>query len=221
MDYFQTQTYRQDTDSLVSLGVLNRKYIPWSSSAMRPAAVRKIINDIIINERKNVIEFGSGISTIYIASILKELGGGSFYSVEHDESWINIVLSILKKEGLENYVNIIHAPLESSRFSINNLKWYSENCLMKILECPESIDCVIIDGPMAYTKELSLSRYPALPFLVENNMLSQNCIVILDDGQRWGEKRVIKRWEKTYDFSFKQMPMLNIAFSVRGKYFHS
>lgn len=208
-----------DLKAAIRLQPLVNNYLPWSTSAMRPSAVGRVINEIIINKRVQVIEFGSGLSTLYIASILRQIGSNSgFITVEHDLEWIKILQSIIDKENLFDFVSILHAPLELSRYSIGGLPWYSESMIFNSLK-NSSFDMAVIDGPLAYTKDLELSRYPALPFLVDNNFLSENHLFILDDGHRAGEKKIIEIWEGKYGYHFKQNLSQGIAISSVGKSF--
>lgn len=114
-----------DTASLLKLQVLLTQYLPWSTSAMKPSAIVKLINEVVINERKSVIEFGSGVSTVYIAAILKQKKEGVLYSVEHDKNWIEVVRKIIDSEGLSEFVEFVYAPLQRSKYSINELNWYA------------------------------------------------------------------------------------------------
>ena len=189
-----------DVLALQKLTGIIDNYIPWTGSAIRPGAILKILNDIIINKRKNIIEFGGGISTLYIAYMLKK-NGGHLYTVEHDENWIAIVRDMLKKENIDDAVTFIHAPMKKSTYSLNDLDWYSESSL-DILSDNDKFDLVLIDGPLAYTKKLMLSRYPAVPFLMKKNKIAENATIILDDIHRNGEKTIVKKWEREFGFKF-------------------
>lgn len=205
-----------DLEALVNLKVLTNNYMPWSSSAMRPGAVQKIINEIVINKKSSVIEFGSGVSTIYIASILKSKSlSGSFCTVEHDIQWVALMREMLDAEGLCDYCEVVHAPLEDSNHSFSDLEWYSEKVLSNAL-AGKCFDLVIVDGPMAYKKPLRMSRYPALPFLGHEKLISDRCLFVLDDAGRPGEKMVMKEWESEFGVKFKQFPDLGVAIAATG-----
>ena len=114
-----------DTIAIQKLVTLSDGYIPWTASSIRPSAIVKILNDITINERKNIIEFGSGVSTVFIAKTIRN-SGGHLYTVDHDGSWIKVVKKMLKKENLGDVVSFIHAPMNASIFSLNKSDWYDE-----------------------------------------------------------------------------------------------
>lgn len=189
-----------DTIAIQKLVTLSDGYIPWTASSIRPSAIVKILNDITINERKNIIEFGSGVSTVFIAKTIRN-SGGHLYTVDHDGSWIKVVKKMLKKENLGDVVSFIHAPMNASIFSLNKSDWYDEKKLRALSEY-DPFDLIIVYGPLAYTKELRLSRYPALPFLMSIQKVHKNATVILDDIDRRGEQEIISLWEKGFGFRF-------------------
>jgi predicted O-methyltransferase YrrM len=208
--------YQVDLKALLCLQGLVTRYIPWSSSAMQPAAVARLVNEVIINRRRSAIEFGSGVSTIYLAAIFKQEGSGIVYSIDHDAEWIDIMQDLIDSEGLGEFVKLIHAPLESTEFGVGGLKWYSVKILKATL-MRKKFDLAIVDGPLACTQELEMTRYPALPFLLSDNLLAEKHIIVLDDAQRPGEKRIIRRWSQEYRYYFAQKPNLGIAVSIIGR----
>ncbi len=70
--------------------------------------------------------------------------------------------------------------------------WYDLPDLDKL---PGKIDMLVVDGPP--WKLQHLARYPALPVLFK--YLSDNAVIILDDGNRPDEKEIVKLWKKEYD----------------------
>lgn len=165
-------------------------YLPQTLYSIRPFNLWLMINDIVINQRRNVLEFGMGISTILIARLINrnELDC-TLTSVEHNPEWIAIVQGILQKENLLSKVQIIHAPLIQINHSLNQLAWYDTNVLQAKLT--GTCDMVIVDGPPSSEK---LNRYPAYPFMADK--LSASFSFYLDDAGRSGEKEVIARWEQ-------------------------
>jgi predicted O-methyltransferase YrrM len=57
--------------------------MPWPGSAIAPSALRTILNEIEINSRNIIVEFGCGISTLYIAKVLKNTEG-HITTIEND-----------------------------------------------------------------------------------------------------------------------------------------
>jgi hypothetical protein len=188
-----------DVSSLVQLRPLLKNYIPFSSMAMSPAEIAKICNDVCINNRKKIVEFGSGASTVFIAKIMPK--DSLLYSVDHDEKWLAIVSGWLENEGLRDRVVMIHAPLEQMQVGTHHGKWYKRSVLEASLPA-DSIDCLIVDGPPAGASgHEAMVRYPAVPVL--KSSLAPNCTIYLDDAVRKGEKRIAEIWGQELGITFR------------------
>jgi len=195
---YEVPQIAHDQIALQQLSRLPGAYLPWSSAAMRPGGVVAILNDILIGCRRTIVECGSGISTVFIARLLREREG-HVYSIEHDPQWADIVESWLEAEDLTDRVTIVRAPLESAERW--ETEWYAADLLDPITAGPP-IDMLIVDGPVAQGSRLGLARYPALPFF--RGVLAPGASVILDDIGRAGEQQVMGRWEGEFAISFER-----------------
>lgn len=157
-------------------------------------------NEIILNSRKNIIEFGSGLSTLCMALLIKKLSLKSkVISVEGDLGWYKKITQQVKTLGLDHISDIIYAPLTPYQSSLGTQNWYCTRTLKDNL-MNKLFDLVVIDGPPAYHREISLSRHPAFPFIFD--YLNENCTVMLDDMDRDGEKNVVASWHKQFGINF-------------------
>jgi hypothetical protein len=188
-----------DEAARYALAALPGPYLPWSSSALRPAGLATVCNDIVLNVRRRVVEFGSGISTVILARLLHQRppqDGFALAAVEHDAAWAEWVTDQLDREGIGSGVSVIHAPLVPHPRAEPGLFWYDEAALTEGLPAALSgdrIDLLLIDGPPAYASGMGLARYPALPVLLDR--LAPGATVALDDAERAGEQEVLRRWE--------------------------
>ena len=73
-------------------------YLPWSEWALRPAALAAVCNEIVIADRREVVELGSGVSTVVLGRLLGQRGG-RLSSVEHDPAWAGVVRGLLERTG--------------------------------------------------------------------------------------------------------------------------
>ena len=176
-----------DAQALQELAPLGVAVLPWTAFSMRPAVISAIVSDIIINERRDIFECGSGNSTVFVARLLAQLGEGRIVSFEHDEKWAALTGRLLAQEGLDGLATVVHAPLIDG--------WYG----VPALEA-ERIDLLVVDGPPARVEESGQDRYPALPFFFDS--LAPAAAVFLDDAQRPGEQAVLARWESDYGLRF-------------------
>jgi hypothetical protein len=192
----------EDNLSLQCLGNLLYKepIIPITEKTLRPFVLHFLVNEIIINNRRSIIEFGSGISTIIICRLFRynKIKPQFFISVEHNFEWFKFIKEQLELESLSSYVDLIYAPLEKFKVGQNEYTWYKRN---DITINNLFFDLVLVDGPPANKEEILESRYPALPFV--NRNLLESCAIFLDDANRGGEKKVLLRWQKEFNLKFK------------------
>lgn len=183
-------------------------YLPWSEGALRPAALVKIANEIVLGNRRSVVELGSGLSTIVIARLLRDYGG-VLTSVEHEPSWAQFVGSQIEREGLGDHARVLETTLKPHPKAADSAPWYDEASLWSL---PNTIEMLIVDGPPGYGEGMQRSRYPALGFF--QSRLAPGALVIIDDAGRPGEQEIIERWEAESDLEFGVMEAEGIAIAA-------
>ena len=195
-----------DDGAWFALGALSGPYLPWGSGAMRPAGLVVVCNDIVLNDRRCIVEVGSGVSTVLLARLLTQrgaVGGGRLAVVEHDARWGRWVVGQLEREGVGAGVVVIDAPLLPHPVADEGLVWYDEAAVGAGLDAALGgglIDLLVVDGPPAFAAGHGMSRYPALPVLRER--LASGATVVLDDVERPGEQEVLLRWEREFGLVF-------------------
>ncbi|APS38798.1 Methyltransferase domain-containing protein [Salegentibacter agarivorans] len=171
-------------------------FIPFSGWAISPSTILHVLNDISINKRKCIIEFGSGASTFYIAKLLKVLKSDAvFYSVESDEKWANELKRQLQIHSVSDYVKVIYAPLAKvpDNYSLEEQEtWYDIQILEKTFTGEEKFDLILVDGP--FGGSTPYARYSAIPFL--RKLTLDQASIFLDDVQRTDEAFILKEWEQ-------------------------
>ena len=180
-----------DVQALALLKPLEGGYLPWTRSAMRPSAVCCILNDIVINRRRTVVEFGAGISTLFMARILAQCGG-SLVSFEQDANWCRTVQQMLRDAQLGAAFEVVHAPLKPCAHALHGAPWYDAEVVDSMLE-GRSIDLAVVDGPTAFQPGMASARFPALQALKPR--LADAFSIVLDDIGRAGEAEISRRWE--------------------------
>ena len=191
---------RKDLLALQALAPLANGFLPWSQAAMRPSGLLAVLNDIVINRRTCIVECGGGISTFFIARLLRDRPG-HLYSIEHDADWAALLQHNLNAEGLGAQATVIHAPLAPTPLGWRGLPgaWYAGDKLCGLKrDC--KIDLLIVDGPPAYTKDLRYARYPAVPYF--KDALAPDYTVVLDDINRRGEQEIAVRWGRELGVPF-------------------
>jgi hypothetical protein len=185
--------------------------LPWSDWALLPRAVDLIVAEVDAG-RRQVVECGSGVSTIAIARRLAELGDGRLAALEHDAAWAELIGARLESEGLGDRARVVEAPLVEQPLAQPGCRWYAQSGLDQL---PGSgIELLLVDGPPAGEPDIERSRYPALPVLL--GRLAEDAIIVLDDIDRPGEQWVLDAWEREAEHRFERRPELRLAIGRRS-----
>ena len=158
--------------------------------AISPDFAELLLREILIHKPKNVVEFGSGVSTLIIGYALEKNEQGKLTSFEHDMHYGEKTIQNIHLHSLESYAEVISAPITEMNINDRTCKWYG----IETSKIPDKIDMLIVDGPPAGTG--FEARYPALPFLID--YLANDAIVIMDDGIRQDEKDICAHWVEEY-----------------------
>jgi len=177
--------------------------------AGNPDFCQLLMKHILLSRPEFVLELGSGVSTI-IAGLTLQKTGGRIRSVDHDPVFKAETGMELANHGLLELAEVCESPLKEITVDNSSFQWYDLSLLGEI----PMIDILVIDGPPGNIQPLS--RYPALPLLYDK--LAKNAVVILDDGGRKDEKRVVARWlEKFPDLQARYIDTEKGAFLITRK----
>jgi len=200
-----------DILSLIHLNKMHEIYLPWTGSAVNPAALRMMINEILINEKKQIIELGSGISTVFF-EVLARQNNIKITSVDSDGKWQEKVKKmIINNGGDSSNINWILAPLIKYEDDFYKGEFYD----LKDINIGNSrlYDFLFIDGPISSIGK-ELTRYPAL---IKLNPLLKDYVLFLHDASREGEKLVAKKWANEFDLNLIDYSIQANLFCLRQK----
>ncbi|WP_047547855.1 class I SAM-dependent methyltransferase [Psychroserpens sp. Hel_I_66] len=193
-------------------------YFPFTTWSMSPSTIIHVLNDIVLNDRKNIIEFGSGASTFYIAKLLKTNSiQASFFSVESNFEWANKINKQLDTLGLAKYVTVIYAPIQSIERSLalgEQEVWYDTTVLNEHLKMMNEVDLVLIDGPFGGLTPNA--RFSPIPYIKDR--LAKSYSIFLDDVDREDEKHITQEWIDMLNCSVKKIERY-VVLSSNTKFF--
>lgn len=181
-------------------------YLPHTTVSLRHSSIMFFLNDILLNNRKVIVEFGSGISTILLCKMIRQLAlkDVKLISIDNNHEWLKIVKSYICQETNDDVnADFLVAELKKCEFSPYPSLWYDTAQLHVLEQYKGHVDCVLVDGPEAWRKKNTYSRYPALPFI--HDYLAQNCSIFLDDTDRIGEKAIVELGREKYAFKKKTL----------------
>ena len=115
----------------------DKYYSPFTCWSLEPKALMHVLNHIVLHDKKQIIEFGSGFSTVCIAQIIKNNNlRTKFAVIENDPMSRDRLERELKFRGLMDFVTLILAPLASveGELAFKNQKlWYDKNSIRNSL----------------------------------------------------------------------------------------
>ena len=165
----------------------NIKYLPatrgWAGS---PDLLNKIVEIILKEKPRFVLEAGSGVSSVIIGLSLQMNQFGKALSLDHDSYYAEITRDNLNLNGIEHFSTVKHCPIQDYTINEQIWKWYNT----EDLNFPEKIDVLVIDGPPRITQ--ILARYPAIPLL--HSFFADRVLILLDDAKRDDEVITVEKW---------------------------
>jgi predicted O-methyltransferase YrrM len=188
-----TDTIIRQTEALLSLFSVLKPSLPLPEtrgSAVSPDLMKRVAETIYARRPSLVFEAGSGVSTLFMAYCLRQIGRGRVIALEHDTQYLKSTWELLALHGVEDFATVVHAPLREIDVGGEQWLWYDTTRL----PLDEQIDLVVVDGPPGTIGPMA--RYPALPVLFEH--LEPGATIIVDDANRPDEQRVVERWCREY-----------------------
>ncbi len=160
-----------------------RRTRDWAAS---PDFLQTLAEEILGGQRRKIIEFGSGVSTIVIGRALQRVGGGHLWSLEHDPEYAAESRANAARHGIGDHVTVIDAPLTPLSLPGWEGRWYRREALPRT----DGLDLMVVDGPPFTASERA--RYPAVPMLFDQ--LRAGAMILLDDADRPQEREIVSRW---------------------------
>lgn len=173
-------------------------------TAASPDFLHLLSNEIFRLRPRTIVEVGSGTSTLVAAYCLKKIGSGKILSLDHLQKYADITCDTIRSHGLEDFADVVHAPLKQYDFGDLSQQWYDDASLQEV----NSIDLLIVDGPPMNVA--ARARYPAIPVL--QNKLSDYVVVLLDDGAREAETETVDLWKQKFGLECSLEPLEKGAF---------
>lgn len=146
----------------------------WNNEWATPEAVLIALSMIARETRGNILECGSGLSTLIIAASTDK----QIDVLEHDREYFDNTEKYIKMCGLDN-VNL--------RFCNIKDRWYESGLN------GEKYSMVYVDGP---PRDIGRDSFA----VKTQHNLSKDCVVVADDC----DSRLIDIWRKTLKFEYKQ-----------------
>jgi predicted O-methyltransferase YrrM len=179
--------------SLYSIFQFNSPLPYTRKMAASPDFLKLVVETILTNKPKLVLELGSGVSSVLVSKSLEKNCDGKLISIDHDNNYAELTRERLHLENLNNIATVITSELTMQTIDDQNYMWYKSTFLKEI---NQKIDLLIIDGPPRIINKNA--RYPAIPIL--KDYFSDKIIILIDDGKRKDDVKSVKKWIKKFDY---------------------
>jgi predicted O-methyltransferase YrrM len=193
----------QEAVNAICLGALELKFPAFLGHwSIDPFLGRWLVQHIQAERPQCVVELGSGTSTILVAKTLALLGEDAVdhVAVDHDARYLGLTRELAARNGVGERTHFIHCPLVP--YEAYGQTWYEG--LKQRLD-GKKIDLLLVDGPPGATQ--SHARRPAM--LELRDLLSERCVVVLDDAGRKEEREIARTWAR-------DVPGFELTFSQEG-----
>lgn len=195
-----TKLKREPERILHDIGLARLLYYGWSSGWCASPEYLQRASQLSVAQRGPVLECGCGLSTLVLGLVAQSIGQ-SVLSLEHAEQFASRVRRYLARFSI-SCVNLHVAPLRS----YGDFDWYA----LPSVALPRDFALVVCDGPPGGTRG---GRVGLLPVL--RSSLRTDCVVLLDDAERSGERQVLATWRQLVSLSVKihetEKPFAEIA----------
>lgn len=166
--------------------------ILWNSWPIEEEFAIKLIEIIKSNKPTNIVELGSGTSTLIILKTLNMLGVNyTLTSFDSDPIFLAKTKELLIYEGVydDKKVKLIFSPIQDININNVSYKWYNPDDFKFDFN---KIDFLFIDGPVGGL--CKNCRYPAINIF--KKYLGDGSIAILHDSKRPDELEILSMWSK-------------------------
>jgi predicted O-methyltransferase YrrM len=193
----------QEAVNATCLGALELKFPAFLGHwSIDPFLGRWLVQHIQAERPRCIVELGSGTSTILVAKTLALLGEHhvDHVAVDHDDRYLGLTRELAARNGVGERTRFLHCPLVLYEGYGQN--WYEA---LKARLAGKKIDLLLVDGPPGATS--THARRPAM--LELRDLLSERCVVVLDDAGRKEEREIARAW-------VRDVPGFELTFSHEG-----
>ena len=196
-----TRRQMQAFHNLVEMVPLRAALPPLGGWAASPDLVLEVVDHLLAERPRLVVELGSGVSTAVLALAVREHGLDTrIVSLDHNAHYAAQTRRLLERHGVADLVDVRFAPLARTHVPDHLTPWYDEAAIADL----HDIGMLVVDGPPTATGPAA--RYPAVPLLADR--FAARCCIVVDDTTRPGDRAVVARWaDQLPDFAVRDLPL--------------
>jgi hypothetical protein len=167
-----------------------------SSWSLGESAYQAILEDLRSIDARNIVEFGSGTSTLRLSRDLPE---ANILSIEGDRTFLDQTRKNLELHGGPANVELVRKPLRWQRHGLSWFRSYEPGAF------PDRVDAVLIDGPPIATRR---GREACLYQVFAKSHVGTR--FYLDDYRREAEQQTVLNWLRAYGGALVHRDTFNV-----------
>jgi hypothetical protein len=167
--------------------------LPIGTWAVDAETIDRLVELVRARQPASIVEFGSGTSTVVLASLLAEFhrNGPRLVSFEEDPAWAERSRAALAERGLDRIATVIQLQLAEREDGSSDYVLADDATQMLRRLAPQLI---LVDGP---TLDSGASRLGTIDLVAPH--LREDAMVLLDDALRDAELCIAAAWERRDD----------------------
>lgn len=135
-----------------------------------------------------VLEFGSGLSTLFFSRALADTRDAVVYSMDNSDFYLSKTKKAMS--GRSN-VEFFCCPIKPYHYKFKRFLTYDDSYLRHLPQ-GNALDMILIDGPPGHRYGREAALYQVAPFV------SSETLILLDDANREPEQTAITNWRKVW-----------------------
>lgn len=185
--------------------MLSRELSLDGKGSLGEATFAEIVRRFKAGGAKQIVEFGSGVST---ARLAREFPSGEILSVEHSREFLLFTSEYLDVLGAQHRVTLDLRPVRWRRVGAAIFLTYTRGWF------PDCVDAVLVDGPPGW---MHRGREACLYDIWDS--LRVGGVLVLDDYQRPSEHAAGEAWKAALGdgAEFEEVPLGHGLLAVRKK----
>lgn len=165
----------------------------FNGYCLEPAGLMFLASVVRQRRPKIIVECGAGISTLFLADVLKEIHGEGagirYITLEESADVANKMTASIAKCGFQRFARILNLPLAETQAGGRRSKWYDlDDVQLRDITGGQPIDMILLDGPSGNHG----SRFAAVPILHPH--VRKGTCFFLDDALRDNELEIGRQW---------------------------
>jgi predicted O-methyltransferase YrrM len=191
--------FPQGWDQKAEAPILERPFVQqiggfkFNGYCLEPAGLMFLASVVRRRRPRVILECGAGISTLFLADVLREVHGKEsdirYLTLEEGEDVAAKMTASIAAAGFQRFAKVINLPLAETTAGNRRTMWYDlDDTQLRDMTGGQPIDMILLDGPSGNHG----SRFAAVPMLHPH--ARNGACFFLDDALRDNELEIGRQW---------------------------